>query len=86
MLFGCTAARKSESTLYKVTLDASQSYVQGGDGKGYITKWEWTKNGSIIGTKPTIAVIEKAGLYVYKLILTDNLGQTTNKSISVTVK
>jgi len=79
----CTSAK----TL--VVIDARQSYVSGGDGHGYLTSWEWKRDGVILSRKPYDTItIEGAGTFTYTITLTDNSGQikSENKTVTVPVK
>lgn len=81
LFVSCTSAK----TL--VVIDARQSYVSGGDGHGYLTSWQWEKDGVILSRKPYDTVIlEGSGTFTYTITLTDNLGQTKSESKKITVK
>lgn len=87
----CTTARKSTKQAI-IVLDASASKVVGGDGKGHITKWEWTQ---IAGKKipisnPTLPVVTgiatDTGTYLFKLKVLDNRNNSDSAIHPVKVK
>lgn len=87
----CTSIKEARKTTTTIVLDSSGSYLQGGDGKGYFTRWNWTQ---IAGEKATMdspnAAITRAyvtnGNYTWKMTITDNLGQQKSDTISYKVK
>lgn len=91
LLTGCTARKIATTTKYKVTLDASPSYVQGGDGKGYIVNWQWQQiegSKAVIenpGASKTTAIVPK-GDFSFQLKTTDNLNQNDTAILNVSIK
>lgn len=80
-LFSCTAAKTS------VIVDSQASYITGGNGKGYFTAWQWSRNGKVLSTKPyDTLTVQGSGTFTYTFTITDNLGQTKSESKTITVK
>jgi hypothetical protein len=91
VLAGCTAGRIASETKYKVTLDASPSYVAGGDGKGYIVSWQWRQ---IEGSKAIIEnpnsaktiTIVSTGDFAFEVCTVDNLNKSDTGILKIKVK
>lgn len=80
LFVGCT-------TVYSVTLDCSPSYVSGGRGNGYFTKYEWKGDGLVYDDSPVVkAVGITRGSHQWQVIVTDNLGNKDSSIIKVDVK
>lgn len=85
-LNSCTQ-RRIATTKYQVILNATPSFVKGGDNKGYIVSWQWRQiegKGQTKNAKSPIAIyIVDGGLNKWELSTWDNLGIITKDTISV---
>lgn len=89
LLVSCSPAKRVLQT--NVVLDGSASYITGGNGKGYFTKWEWKqiRGGNSIIINPSAAAtqtnVRGKGVFAWQLKVWDNLGQTDSAIYTITV-
>lgn len=92
LLAACTSSKINTSQKI-VTLDASPSYITGGDGTGYFTKWEWkeTENNAYVRIEDpslpiTTAIVPVNCGCTFLLYVTDNLNQSDTAALKINVK
>ena len=82
LLCSCTATKTT------FVVNASHSYITGGDGHGYFTSWQLLRNGVNLGhNKPIDTItVQGKGTFTYIYIITTNTGKTATDTYTITAK
>lgn len=88
-LIGCNTSKRVMQT--NVVLDGSASYITGGNGKDYFTKWEWkqVRGSNSLILNPNVAATQTnvigTGVFAWQLKVTTHTGQEDSAIYSITV-